>query len=166
MDEPRGDLPYMGGSYGMPDELGPDYRSWPEIVAAMGSGRSWWLSTTRPDGRPHTMPVWGVSVQDRLVFSTDPGSVKAKNLARDDRAVVHLESGDDVVIIEANVGRIPAERLPDGFAEAYEAKYGIELDLADAGFAWFELAPAKAFSWDESAFVETAVRWRFGASGA
>jgi hypothetical protein len=59
-----------------------------------------WLGTTRPDDRPHVMPVWGVWIDDIVYFGTAPDSVKALNLASNPAAVVHLESGNDVVIVE------------------------------------------------------------------
>jgi hypothetical protein len=33
-----------------------------------------------------------------VLFSTDPGSVTGRNLRRDSRLVVHLESGDEVAV--------------------------------------------------------------------
>jgi len=52
------------------------------------------------DGLPHAVPVWGVWVDGALYFGTDRRSRKARNLATNQGAVVHLESGDDAVILE------------------------------------------------------------------
>ncbi len=44
------------------------------------------LATTRPDGRPHVVPIWyDVDDDGRLVFTTNFESVKARNIRRDTR---------------------------------------------------------------------------------
>lgn len=150
-----------GEAYGLSPGAGPDHRPWPKVTEAMHQGRSWWVHTTRPDGRPHAMPVWGVVIDRRIVFSTDPRSVKADNLAVNAAVVVHLESGDDVVIVEGTARRVSADDLPDGFVAAYEAKYGFVVDIGEPNFGFFDVCPTKAFSWDEGQFAETAVRFLF-----
>ncbi len=67
--------------------------------------------THRPDGRPHAAPAWGVWLAGRVCFSTSPGSVKARNLAAHPRVVVHLESADNVVIIEGTAALIEGDDL-------------------------------------------------------
>ena len=46
-----------------------------------------WVCSTRPDGRPHAMPVWALWIDGALWFSTDPSSYKARNLARSPEGV-------------------------------------------------------------------------------
>jgi hypothetical protein len=76
------------------------------------------VATTGQHGAPHVAPVWGVWVRDVLWFGTDPASAKGRNLDRDDRVVVHLESGDEVVIVH---GRAEAVRFHDLDAEPLQA---------------------------------------------
>ena len=54
---------------------------WADVtrVARRGS-RNYWVCTTRADGRPHAMPVWGLWIDDAVWFSTDPTSIKGRNL--------------------------------------------------------------------------------------
>jgi PPOX class probable F420-dependent enzyme len=40
------------------------------------------LSTVRPDGRPHSAPIWFVRDGTSFVFTTDRESIKGRNLAR------------------------------------------------------------------------------------
>ncbi|MGC4806141.1 PPOX class F420-dependent oxidoreductase [Micromonospora sp. DT233] len=49
------------------------------------------LATTRPDGSPHVVPIWFVLDGDDLLFNTGKTSAKARNLARDDRAVLCVD---------------------------------------------------------------------------
>ena len=52
------------------------------------------VATVMQDGRPHVMPVWFVLDGVELVFTTDAGSVKGRNLRRDPR--IALVADDDV----------------------------------------------------------------------
>ncbi len=49
------------------------------------------LATTMASGAPHVMPVWFVLDGDELVFTTDAGTVKGRNLRRDPRAAVVVD---------------------------------------------------------------------------
>ncbi|HSN73709.1 MAG TPA: pyridoxamine 5'-phosphate oxidase family protein, partial [Anaerolineae bacterium] len=83
--------------YGISDE--PDgLLPWSFASQRMAAARNYWIGSSRPDGRPHAAPVWGVWLDDVFYFGTVPGSVKARNLAANPALVVHLESGDEVVI--------------------------------------------------------------------
>jgi PPOX class probable F420-dependent enzyme len=48
------------------------------------------LATTLPDGSPHSVPVWINVEGDHVVFFTQPGSRKARNLERDPRVAISL----------------------------------------------------------------------------
>jgi len=73
--------------------------SWAEVAARLAAARTYWLSTTMPGGAPHAAPVWGVVIESTLYLYSERRTRKARNLAADPRLVVHLESGDDVVIV-------------------------------------------------------------------
>lgn len=49
-----------------------------------------WLATTRPDGRPHVMPVIAVWVDDAFHFIAGQETRKARNLAANDRCVIAI----------------------------------------------------------------------------
>lgn len=72
---------------------------WAEIAARLASARSYWLVTASERGVPHATPVWGAVLDGVLYLYTDRQSVKARNLAENPRLVVHLESGEDVLIV-------------------------------------------------------------------
>ena len=54
--------------------------------------RTSWLATTRPDGRPHLMPVIGSWIDGALYLVAGEGSQKGRNLAADDRCVIATTS--------------------------------------------------------------------------
>ena len=48
------------------------------------------VATVLPDGSPHTVAVWIGVEGDHVVFFTQPGSRKARNLARDPRVAISI----------------------------------------------------------------------------
>ena len=105
------------------------------------------------------MPVWGVWVDGALLFSSDPTSVKGRNLAARPDAVVHLESGDEVVVLEGRVAPMGEARKP-GFVEAYDVKYGHRIDTSNEEFGLYELVPDRVLAWRERDFPTSATRFR------
>ena len=51
------------------------------------------VATTLPDGCPHTVAVWVGIEGDHVVFFTQTGSRKARNLARDPRVAISIVDG-------------------------------------------------------------------------
>ncbi len=160
---PAAGRPYMPG-YGI-TKSNDGLLDWSHIGERMAASRNYWISSTRPDGRPHTAPVWGVWVDETLYFGTNPESVKGRNLAANPALVVHLESGDDCVVIEGEAQAVinPDRDLFTRVAEAYAAKYdGIRLEYP-TGPGTYTVRPRVVFAWLERDFPHTATRWRFGA---
>jgi hypothetical protein len=117
--EPVASRPRFARGYGVPpDPEGMLAWSWAE--EQLEASRNYRVVFVRPDGGPHSAPVWGLWVDGAVLFSTSPDSRKGRNLARDPRVVINLESGDDVVILEGEVETIA---LDDRLADLYEAKY-------------------------------------------
>ena len=50
--------------------------------------RTCWLATTRPDGRPHLMPVIAFWIDGAMHMVVGEGTQKAKNIAADGRCVI------------------------------------------------------------------------------
>ena len=138
-------------------------------IARLRATLTYWIATTRPDGRPHSMPVWGVWVDGALWFGT--GGQKIRNLAHQPWAVAHVESGEDVAIVEGPVERLPLAEAPAAVSAAYRDKYvdpesGEPFVLEGVGeydpnAALYVLRPRIGHAWLEGAFVETQTRWTF-----
>jgi hypothetical protein len=125
---------------------------WSHVEQRLESARNYWLATTRPDGRPHVKPLWAVWVDDALYFDGAPTTRWARNLATNPAATVHLESGEDVVILEGTVEDLTTDaELGARVAAAYSAKYGLALvdpilpQPATRGI--FRLRPRLALAW-------------------
>ena len=78
--------------------------------------------------------------------------------------VVHLESGDEVVILEGDAQLVTNAATLEQVNKAYSNKYGFdpgsgESDDSDAPLYCFRAR--RAFAWREQDFPHTATRWRF-----
>ena len=142
-------------------DLGENHWPLDEVFRRIDEARSWWIVSVRPDGRPHAAPVWGLARELRPIFSSGPEATKSRNLEANPGIVLHLESGDQVVIVEGRVEVIGYDDLPEGYDDAYNTKYDVEIDFTDPGFRFFEVIPTKVMAWDEGDFVATAARWRW-----
>jgi hypothetical protein len=71
---------------------------------------------------------------------------------------VHLQSAEDVVIVEGRAPSVPPGDLRAAVVEAYTARYGG--DWHD-GWAWFALEADRALTWSADDIRNTAVRFDF-----
>jgi hypothetical protein len=104
---------------------------WSHVERKLTEAKNYWLSTVRTNGHPHSIPKWGVWVDGKLYFDGSPVTRHARNIARNPHVSVHLESGEDVVIVEgvAKAHPKPTSELGIELSRAYAAKY------ADSGYA-------------------------------
>jgi Pyridoxamine 5'-phosphate oxidase len=161
-------------------ELHPGFSSpdatatpWARAVARLEQAEIFWLSTVRPDGRPHVTPLIAAWLGDALYFSTGPTERKARNLEGNPWCVLTtgcnaLGEGIDVVVEGEAVRTTDAatlQRVADTFSSKYGAPFvfsvGDGVLLGEGGEALvFEVRPVKAFGFSrEAAFGQT--RWRF-----
>jgi len=134
---------------------------WSWADEQLAKSRNYWIASTRADGRPHVAPVWGVWFDGAVYFSSARSSIKAQNLLARPDVIVHLESGDDVVIIEGRAVEVKDAAVMATVGPAYGAKYGMGAPELDPGSAWFAIAPRSVLGWLEKDFPNTATRWVF-----
>jgi general stress protein 26 len=135
---------------------------WSAVEERLAKARNYWLVTSGQGGRPHATPVWGLWSDGFFWFSTDPASRKGRDIASNPETVVHLESGDDVAIIEGVAERLaPNNPILATFAESYEKKYRFRLDANNPSYGIYRVKPRAAYAWFEKNFPESATRWLF-----
>lgn len=149
-------FPAVYGIHG--DEAG--LLAWDWAVERLARARNYWVATTRPDGSPHAMPVWGLWLDGAFYFSSSPDSRKARNLAANPAAVVHLESGDEVVILEGDVAQVTDESLLRRLGEDYSRKYDLAVSFT-GGRPVLAVRPRVAYAWLERDYPGTATRFTF-----
>jgi pyridoxine/pyridoxamine 5'-phosphate oxidase len=135
--------------------------AWADACAQIARSHNYWISTTRPDGRPHVMPIWGIWHDGALIFGTDRNSQKGVNLQANPRATVHLESGADVVMLEGTAREITGENAIAAIDAAYQKKYKMKLTDAPCTPYILAVAPRVVFAWRERDFPKSATRWKF-----
>src|SRR5262245_15397529 len=98
---PTASRPHMSEAYGIAAaDAGDGLLPWSWARDRLAAARNYFLSTTRPDGRPHVMVVWGLWVDDVFYFCTSKRSVKARNLAANPGCVLCPGDADAAVIVE------------------------------------------------------------------
>jgi PPOX class probable F420-dependent enzyme len=142
----------------------PDALTWSRVAARLAPARNYWLGTTRPDGSPHAAPVWGVVHGEVLYLYTEVDTVKARNLRADPRTVVHLESGDDVLIVNGTLGEVADPDELAAVLPAFATKYDDPddrqyLPVGPPREAVLRLTPESALSWDLARFETSQQRW-------
>jgi hypothetical protein len=109
------------------------------------------------------VPVWGVWIEEVLYFSTSPATQTARNLAEHGATAVHLERGDDVVILEGTarfvqpIAQAIAAAIDDAMAAKYDYRPSASGDSPEQGM--FVFTPRVAFAW--TSFPADATRWTF-----
>lgn len=139
--------------------------SWARVERRLQNAENYWVATTRPDGRPHSMPVYGLWHDSAFWFATGRHSVKGRNITASPHAVVHLESGDDVVIAEGCAAEVTDPAAIAAVVPPLAGKYGIapeEMTVGDPGSdaALYVLRPRVVQAWLEGALPETHSRWQ------
>ena len=135
---------------------------WSYVEKRMAGAHNYWIGSSGADGRPHAMPVWGVWIERKFFFGTDRKSRKGRNLAANRAVVVHLESGDEVAILEGMAAEVKDRAKLAAIDDAFHAKYGMRLSTHPADVLVLEVAPEKVLGWREKDFNVSATRWRLG----
>jgi len=142
--------------------------TWAEVAARLAPWRSYWLGTTTPSGAPHAAPVWGAVLDDVFYIFSERSTVKARNIAADPRVIVHLESGEEVLIVRGVADDVggPGE-LPRVLA-AFAAKYAGHDDRQylpgtdPAVDVIYAIRPQAVMTWRLADYEESQQRWSAG----
>ena len=108
------------------------------------------------------MPVWGIWLDCAFFFGSGRESAKSRNLAANPAIVVHLESGDETVIIEGFAQPVLEDALERRVDEFYGAKYDFTPDSSGESDPWFVVRPKRAYAWTESGYPGSATQFDFG----
>ena len=152
-------------------------------------GRTYWLTTLRPDGRPHVRPLLGLWLDGAFYFVTGETTRKGKNLAGDPRCVIAASSTTLPaldLILEGDARQVTDEARLQRVADAYGSTMGWPLEVRDGGvfgpnaptagpppYAVYELTPTTVFGLPGIAGTEEGVgsagafsptRWQFQAA--
>lgn len=120
------------------------------------------LATLMPDGTPHSVAIWAGLEGDNVVFFTQEGSLKARNIARDPRVAISITDHEDPYQTAQLRGRVievrgaeAAHELADWLALRYTGErfpfrpptsrgYVVEVHKVRSTQLTFEHRPASA----------------------
>lgn len=148
--------------------------SWAKAREHLQKAEVYWLSTVRPDRRPHVTSLVAVWLEGALYFCTGETERKARNLADNAHCIITtgcntLSDGLDLVV-EGKAVRISDESRLQRVAASYASKYDAAFHFtvrdsvflnSSGGEAWvYEVVPITVFGFGKGkTFSQT--RWRF-----
>jgi nitroimidazol reductase NimA-like FMN-containing flavoprotein (pyridoxamine 5'-phosphate oxidase superfamily) len=163
---PSVDRPVMPDGYGVPTDK-DGLLDWADVERRLVESVVYWLATTRPDGRPHVVPRWGVWVDGAFWYDGSPQTRHVRNLVANPACTLHLEDGTRAVIVEGTAG--PAAPPGPALGARLSAAYGKykELGYAPGPDSWdgdlsgglCRLTPATALAWLTFPVDVTRFRW-------
>ena len=150
--------------------------SWDVARKVLSEAEVFWISTVRPDGRPHVTPIMTVMLGGSLYFCTGSTERKAHNLEHNPNVAVttgskSMQEGLDLVI-EGTARQVTDGATLRAASDAYEAKYhagftvrGDALYSEEGGEApLFEVVASKGFGFGKGEEHFSQTRWTFESS--
>ena len=148
---------------------------WSDAVGVLERAELYWLTTVRPDGRPHVTPLIGVFEDGAVHFCTGGDEQKARNLEHSAKVAVTTGSnswakGLDAVV-EGTAVRVLDRDALQRLADSYVAKYGEvwRFEVGDGVFATstgdalvFRVEPAKVLAFAKEPHGQTTFRFPAG----
>jgi hypothetical protein len=138
-----------------------------------GGSNTFWLATTRPDGRPHLAGVGALWADDKIYFVTGPRTRKGRNLAKNPKCAISVSLKGLDLTIEGTAVKITDDATLERLAKLYrdggwpasvrDGALIAEYSAPSAGpppWDLYVLAPRTAFGVG-SEEPAGATRWRF-----
>jgi nitroimidazol reductase NimA-like FMN-containing flavoprotein (pyridoxamine 5'-phosphate oxidase superfamily) len=133
-------------AYGTPEVT----LDWQSVRDRLESAERYWLATTRPDGRPHAIPIDGVWLDDRWYFGGAPQTVTMRNLRANQEIAMHLEDPMQAVIVEGAAEWVkPSPEEATRLTELSKEKYGYAMDPEAYAKGVWAMRPRRALAWNE-----------------
>jgi len=123
-----------------------------QVTERLAKERVIWLTTTKVDGTPLPNPVWFLWNGSQFLVFTEPGSLKIKNMTRNPRVALNLNSdfdGSDVAIFQAEAevsGASVSQSELSGYLSKYQeglASIGLTHDILTSSYRLVRLTPIK-----------------------
>ncbi len=158
---PKTSRPHMPG-YGLVFQEHWKALPWTWANGRLSTSHNYWVATTREDGRPLVMPVWGIWLDNKFYFSTGRLSRKSRNLKTNSSCVVCPVGTTEAVIVEGRAEELHDSTLRRKVRNVYKRKHGSDLDSYSAELI-YSVQPRVTFGIVESSdkIRGNPTRWRF-----
>jgi nitroimidazol reductase NimA-like FMN-containing flavoprotein (pyridoxamine 5'-phosphate oxidase superfamily) len=108
--------------------------SWSHAQKRLAEGMWYWLSTVRPDGAPHTVPVLAVWVEDAMFFTAHPDSRKAQHIVINAQCTLSVEHDDVHLVLEGKATKVEDDAQLKAIGREYDRKYKWHVTVRDGKF--------------------------------
>jgi uncharacterized pyridoxamine 5'-phosphate oxidase family protein len=148
--------------------------AWADALAQLELARAYWISTVRPDGRPHVTTLAAIVLDGTVYFATGPQERKARNLAANPHVAITTGSsafeGVDIVLEGEAVAVTDVstlERLAYAYASKYPGVFGFRVkndaftdEGGDKAIGVYAVRATKGFGFRKGR-GSSQTRWRF-----
>lgn len=138
--------------------------NWAWALDRLASSQNYWLSTVWPDGRPHSMPVWGVWHDTAIWFFSSIHARKIQNLRGEPRCVLTTQDVGEPVVFEGVAETVTEPGRLQAFLRQLNQKYEVDLgaDTIDpAQNATVRVAPQRVIALPAPGGDAFPTRWTF-----
>lgn len=164
---PTRSRPVFPDGYGVPESADGLLR-WDQVESRLRDAQHYWISSVRPDHRPHSVPRWGVWLDGRFFYDGAPSTRHTRNVEANPAVTLTLESGTEVVIVEGESRATRAEpdglgaRLTEGFGKYAASGYspGPDSWSGPDGGGLRVIVPRRVLAWLD--FPTDCTRFVFG----
>ncbi len=141
--------------------------AWRKIDIWLQGYRSIWLSTTRPDGRPHCVPVWywWDNNNSNVYLVLHGGTEKIKNLSDQSWVVLNAGNADDTIILQGIAHPVTKQSDRETINEKWQSKYidpfsGATASALNANDFVYRVEVQQIMAWEYGA-IQTRTDWHF-----
>ncbi len=136
--------------------------TWEHANDKLAGETVYWVSTASRLGHPHAVPVWGIWKQSRFYFESDPKSVKGRNLLNNQSLVVHVQDGNDTVILEGSARIEKRKETLNQLRKDYVRKYQYTPDWSnEEDQIVFRVEPRIVHAWKAPRMHRSLVKFIF-----
>jgi hypothetical protein len=100
-----------------------------------------WACAEGLEGRPQTTAVWGLWLDQAVVFAADTESVATGDPPEFPASVLHLDDDGEARVLDGEAKRVEDPALLTRFVSECQAKYGFEPDPGDPDTPVYAVTP-------------------------
>ena len=118
--EPRVEQLGLPAEYGKPTKI----LAWDDVRKDLEDAPVYWVSSVRPDGRPHVVPRDGNWLDDTWYYGGSPKTVHNHNIEANPEVVVHIGDGMKAIMVEGRSEFVKTDQSTgERLAEVSNVKY-------------------------------------------
>ena len=155
---PEASLPKYIEGYKLPVTL-KNSLTWEYFSNKMDESQYYWVNTVNKFNEPHSVPVWGIWFENRLLCDGSPKTKWVRNMIKNPKVVVHIPSPTEVCMVEGKTRIIDDDELTkemwDILDSVFRKKYGQLF-----GSPYIMVEPSKVLAWDTPT-LERMTIWQF-----